>query len=542
MENIKTVSRGELGYHLTMSCSRLECEHYRPEVIWSADKNCWPGDWEGRTILALVSLAKSTGKEPAFLEKIMELLPANLNRLGYMGDIEEPGVFSEQQFAGNSWLLRGLIEYTCWKQTDRFLDSIHNMVKNLYLPAIDAVEDYPLEKYDMDGDYSGTIVAVEKSWKLSTDIGCMYISMDGISQAYELLKMPELLVLLDKMIKRFSKSDVLEQRFQTHATLSGLRGVLRAYRATDKREYLDLAVSRFEIYMNHGMTENYENKNLFCSHKWTEPCAIVDSYMCCVELFEITGDANYIELAHRIYYNALCRVHLPNGGFVLDGCLGYEPVDTLTAQKTDRGEPVEAFWCCTMRGADGLSYVSLNQCLKNDDVLCFIHYGDATIYDGNIVINEISEFPYSGRVRLSISNPKLEKRTVKLFVPGYAKDTKVTVNGIPLTIQIKSGFVWLDISEVKTEIVLSFDIDLSIAKPNRKEIGNEYYCLWHGCLLLGTDSEELLMFDKSNIERLNGCNYHISGTDIVFKPLNDTIDSTVAELKEEKITVLLKKH
>ena len=40
-------SRGELGYRLTKSNSRLECKYYLPEKIWTADKACWPGDWEG---------------------------------------------------------------------------------------------------------------------------------------------------------------------------------------------------------------------------------------------------------------------------------------------------------------------------------------------------------------------------------------------------------------------------------------------------------------------------------------------------------------
>ena len=116
-------SRSDLGYRLTQSFSRNECKFYRPEIVWTADKNNWPGDWEGRTILALVSLAKATGKEPSYLEGILDLLPQKLNANGYMGEIYPNGAISEQQLAGNSWLLRGLIEYTMWKNTNKLLDS-----------------------------------------------------------------------------------------------------------------------------------------------------------------------------------------------------------------------------------------------------------------------------------------------------------------------------------------------------------------------------------------------------------------------------------
>ncbi len=72
---MKIVSRGLLGCRLTQSYSRLECNHYKPQVIWTADTHSWPGDWEGRTVLALVSLAKATGKEPSYLEEILDILP-----------------------------------------------------------------------------------------------------------------------------------------------------------------------------------------------------------------------------------------------------------------------------------------------------------------------------------------------------------------------------------------------------------------------------------------------------------------------------------
>ena len=61
---MKIISYGDLGYRLTQSYSRNESKYYKPAFIWTADKNSWSADWEGRTILALVSLAKATGKEP----------------------------------------------------------------------------------------------------------------------------------------------------------------------------------------------------------------------------------------------------------------------------------------------------------------------------------------------------------------------------------------------------------------------------------------------------------------------------------------------
>lgn len=53
---------GELLRRLMMSYSRLESPLYGAEIFdKSAEENPqWPGDWEGRTILAVVMLAKAT--------------------------------------------------------------------------------------------------------------------------------------------------------------------------------------------------------------------------------------------------------------------------------------------------------------------------------------------------------------------------------------------------------------------------------------------------------------------------------------------------
>ena len=49
----QVVPKGDLAYRMVKNYARLEGTEYRPEQIFDIDKNGWPGDWEGRTILAL---------------------------------------------------------------------------------------------------------------------------------------------------------------------------------------------------------------------------------------------------------------------------------------------------------------------------------------------------------------------------------------------------------------------------------------------------------------------------------------------------------
>ena len=104
-----TAVRGDLAYRLLLNYSILESYRYRADYIFTADKSAWYGDWEGRTILALVRLCEATGREPAFLEQIIDALGEHLNEMGYLGKVFPDGEFSEQHLAGHNWLLSGLI-------------------------------------------------------------------------------------------------------------------------------------------------------------------------------------------------------------------------------------------------------------------------------------------------------------------------------------------------------------------------------------------------------------------------------------------------
>ena len=78
----------------------------------------WPGDWVGRCMLGLSSLyfafngyPKDQESVKKQLDDIVLHLKDHLNSDGYFGDLLDGKVVNEQQVSGNSWYLRGLIEY-----------------------------------------------------------------------------------------------------------------------------------------------------------------------------------------------------------------------------------------------------------------------------------------------------------------------------------------------------------------------------------------------------------------------------------------------
>ena len=530
-DKMRIISRGELGYRLTQSFSRLESEHYLPNVIWSKDDHSWPGDWEGRTILGLVGLGKSTGKEPSYLEEIIELLPTKLNEYGYMGEIYPDGQISEQQLAGNSWLLRGLIEYTYWKKTKRLMGIIEKMVRALYLPLREEINDYPIERYEKEGNYSGSIIAIRGKWLLSTDMGCAYISMDGISAAYELLGWKELGELLNKMISKFSSTNIYDLLYQTHATLSAVRGIIRTYKITNKEEYLEIAESIFALYLKAGQTENFSNQNRFQTCDWTEPCGIVDSFICCIELYKFTKKVEYIVMAHKIYFNAICHSQLSNGGFGLERAVMSN--EDLCFTKNPDGTVTEAFWCCTMRGADGLSYVSQNQILCENNELTYLNYFDSEVSIEDITVKAKSYYPSTGKVVFDISGAFEKNVKLNLFIPDYAEVATVILDKEEREVMPLNGFVRLEISK-ECKLVLSFDIPLIKTECTNPKLRNEFYKMMHGYLLLGKNTNT----ENTVCEQFYDDKMH---NDKEFVVLNRTVFQHVSHAENENVKILFRK-
>lgn len=143
MEPIKIADlelRGEFAHRAIMNYARLEGHWYLPHEVFSADQHGWPGDWEGRIILALALHAQVSRREPAWLDEILDQLPARLIENGYFGPVPPEGKINEQQISGHSWLPRGLLECHAWRGDERALRQAERIVVPFYADATARLE------------------------------------------------------------------------------------------------------------------------------------------------------------------------------------------------------------------------------------------------------------------------------------------------------------------------------------------------------------------------------------------------------------------
>ena len=129
------------------------------------------------------------------------------------------------------------------------------------------------------------------------------------------------------------------------------------YQQTGDEFYLNGAKNIASLYFEGGgMTATYQNLNWWGRlDSWTEPCAIVDSFMLAGELYKLTKNDAYRTLAARVYHNGLATAQRDNGGAGTDSAVVEGGADTLIAGM------YEAYFCCTIRLAEGLWYINANR-------------------------------------------------------------------------------------------------------------------------------------------------------------------------------------
>lgn len=395
----KYINEKELKTRISLNFKRLaDSAYYQIGEVFAPDTYDWPADKEGRALLSFVSHYKISGEKIPCMEQMLEKLPSKLNEKGYLG-IAHIGVIAEQQLSGHSWLLRGLCEYYEQFLDGSALDIIKSITENLFLPTKGRYSTYPVDRSQKDeGGVSGNEIGYCDNWILSSDIGCAFMSVDGLSHVYKITKNEAVKELLDEMIDIYLSIDKMGLRVQTHCTLTAARGMMRMYSVTAEEKYINGAKEIYDLYVNGGgMTYTYQNLNWWGRpDSWTEPCAVVDSLMLALELHKAIGDENYRKTAARIYHNGFATLQRDNGG---------AGTDTLVTDDSSwdclKARTYEAAFCCTMRLSEGLWYINENKALLYAEIFGNVTKNTNGIYmDGDIIYSlpDESLLPYAEEI------------------------------------------------------------------------------------------------------------------------------------------------
>jgi len=524
----KITAGGDLAIRTQQNWQRMQHPAYRvPKIFDNITINDWPGDWVGRTLLADVLLSRSLGREPEEARRIVEQMPAHLNQEGYFGETINPEVLNEQQLGdSHAWLMRGLYEYYTWTHEPPAREMLDNLVHKMALPMKDRWDSYPITldaRQRGKGAVLGSAQWRSGRWILSSDIGNEFMFLDGLTQAWQANRSTELKAVVDQGIDRYLKMDVLALQAQTHATLTTLRALLRMHALTGEIRLLGAVEERYALYRRVAMTENYANYNWFDRPQtWTEPCAVIDSFIVAMQLWQFTGTAQYLEDAHLIWFNGIGHGQRSTGGFGCDSCAGVD--DAFLSMK----EIYEAVFCCTMRGAEGHSYATQSAYHTRPGELAVTFYTDSKadldLGSGRIVLEQATRYPYEGAVQLKvISSTVTTPITVRFFVPSWIVNPRLKLNGRPLGSSLNQGFLDARVAAHTGDVLMLDGAVRNWVRPTLNPHSLPGYYVFHaGPLVLGsrTEKERFLPATAELLAQGPG-RFHVQGKDLILARIND---------------------
>lgn len=460
---------GDLFRRIELNRNRLNDSMYLAKDLFDQNES-WPGDFQGRDILALTSLYKAyEGYEDKQknvlkqLEDIFAVLDQKVNKYGYFGKEFNGEYVDEQQVSSNSWFLRGLVNYYKITNNNKYLDQIKSIANNFLIPIAPFYVNYPTERVKHDeggvsGSANGTVL---NGWEVSTDIGCAFIMLDGITAIYEVYPDQKLKDVIELMINIFLKINYLKLECQTHATLSCTRGIIRYSKYNNK--YLKNAIEIFNNYLEKGMTYDYANINWFNRFStWTEPCGIIDSFIIARKLYSITQEEKYLDVFNRIYINSLRTFQRINGGAGCSTC-------AIKDNYLMKSYLYEAFFCCTMRLGDGLGYLTDFALIKDEDNLIVPFPVKFEYEDENISFVLDNEFYYDDN-KITLKVNKINKPLLmKIRLPKNGINNR----WLKINLNEKKEYVFELENEINSQNGIFFFGDMLLTKKKEK-MKNEF--------------------------------------------------------------------
>jgi DUF1680 family protein len=222
---------------------------------------------------------------------------------------------------------------------------------------------------------------------------------------------------------------------------------------------------------------DYQLPNAYGYH---ETCGQVGNFMWNYRMLLITGEARFAEIMEKEIFNGfLGSMGLDGKGFFYVNPLrwhGHEQVP-MSQSSLHRGVPgtPNIGTCCPTNYSRSLVEFQGMLYSLSENTLWVHHYGANVFDNGDIALEQPTEYPWQGDVTITIK--KIPKElAIKLRVPGWADGTEVRVNGSPVTSVTAGDYVtverqWQEGDTIR--MVFPMDARLVSGNPKIEETRNQ---------------------------------------------------------------------
>jgi uncharacterized protein len=298
---------------------------------------------------------------------------------------------------------------------------------------------------------------------------------------------------------------VREQRtIEGHAVRAAFlfNGVTEYVGATGDEGYFKAVLAVWEDFVQHkmyvhGTGGNTSTKNEGYSptpdfippdDAYCESCSAFANFQWAHNLFRLTGDASYIDVAERTLYNAFyASLSLSGDRFFYRNVIqAFEP-----AMRT------EWHWCpcCPPNIVKLLAKVGGFFYSTDDDGIFVKHYGASEAdlpFGGGIKLTQRTEYPWDGDVQLQVDPQTPTELTLRLRIPSWAKSHDLSVNGELVETDVQAGWVSIRRSwETGDTVRLSLPMTIErVSMPPRFEEYRDLAALERGPIVYCVEQQD----------------------------------------------------
>lgn len=404
----------------------------------------WQSEFWGKWFTSAV-LAYRYRPEPQLgkvLEHAVDGLISTQTQDGYIGNYAENSHLEGWDIWGRKYCMLGLLSYYDLTKEKKALNSAGKIADHLIKELSDK-KVLLVRKGAHRGMAASSVL--EPICQLYARTGNKkYLEFaEEIVRQWETPDGPQLISKADVDVsKRFPKPQnwfSWDQGQKAYEMMSCYEGLLELYRLTGKEEYKQAVEKTWENILENEINITGSGSAMECwfggkylqtihIEHYQETCVTATWIKLCQQLLRLTGEAKYADAIEQAWYNALLGAMHEDGS----DWAKYSP---LAGRRLVGSEQCGmGLNCCVASGPRGLFTLPLTTVMSENNGLSVNFFVDGDYHlktpEGKpLEVIQQTNYPVSGNVTIKILLPKTEKLSIRIRIPHWSKNTKLTVNG-----------------------------------------------------------------------------------------------------------------
>lgn len=333
---------------------------------------------------------------------------------------------------------------------------------------------------------------------------------ESFAQLYEITGKQEYI----ELAKRFSHKKVMDPLARGEDNLTGLHantqipkicGAAKIYMLTGDDYYKNVAENFWKFVEDHqtyanGGTSNYEfftgAEEEPLSDKTAETCCVYNMLKLTEYLYSWNQKAEYMDYYENVLYNQILGSQNEQGQKTYS-------VDLRIGGATEFLDG-NGFECCMGTGMENPGRYTRMIYYQDTDRLFVNLFINSTVdwKEKGMKITQSTQYPNEDKTTLTVDQADHVETTIKVRVPEWTKDIRITVNGKEIAGKPENGYVSMTRkwnTGDKIEITMPMSLNLYVSRGDKNVVAFKY-----GAVLLagdlGTDKVRAIVSDSRNPE------------------------------------------